>query len=275
MANTLKIIAAPAALPISLDLARLQVKQDITADDLLLRTAILSAALAAESEIERTLLVTRFAYVLDGFPGGSGGFCQQPIDLPRSPLIQVVGVQYLDQNGAWQTMPATDYVVVDGDPIVRIAPVFGRIWPIPRPQPGNVKVIFEAGYASGLTVDVAGNWLTPERWSSLSVGDVVRFSNSGGALPSPLQPMVEYYVQAVSGTAIRVAATAGGAAITLADGGTGLHYLGRIPDGIVSWMLLRIDSLYQHRGETSVVQGKLERMPYADLLLDPYRAAYQ
>lgn len=275
MANTLKIIAAPSALPVSLELARLQVKQDIVADDLLLRTAILSAAASAESEIERTLLATRFAYVLDGFPGGAMFGTQQPIELPRSPLLQLIGVQYLDQNGVWQTVPTTDYVVVDGDPVVRIAPVFGRIWPIPRPQPGCVKVVFDAGYATGVSVDTENNWLTPERWVALAVGDVVRFSNSGGDLPDPLEPMVDYYVQALNGTGIRVSATNGGAAITLADEGQGQHYLGQIPDGIVSWMLLRIDGLYQHRGEATVVQGKLEKMPYADRLLDPYRAAFQ
>lgn len=44
-----------------------------------------------------------------------------------------------------------------------------------------------------------------------------------------------------------------------------------VPEGIKAWMKLRIDSLYNHRGETAVVTGRLESMPYVDRLLDPFR----
>jgi uncharacterized phiE125 gp8 family phage protein len=43
------------------------------------------------------------------------------------------------------------------------------------------------------------------------------------------------------------------------------------PEGIKSWIKLRVDSLYSHRGESAVIKGKLERLPYIDGLLDPYR----
>lgn len=43
------------------------------------------------------------------------------------------------------------------------------------------------------------------------------------------------------------------------------------PEGLKSWIKLRVDSLYSHRGETAVVKGKLERLPFIDGLLDPYR----
>ena len=44
-----------------------------------------------------------------------------------------------------------------------------------------------------------------------------------------------------------------------------------VPAGIKSWIKLRVDSLYNHRGETAVVKGRLEPLPYVDCLLDPYR----
>lgn len=44
-----------------------------------------------------------------------------------------------------------------------------------------------------------------------------------------------------------------------------------VPEGIKAWVKLRIDSLYNHRGETAVVTGRLEPMPYVDRLLDPFR----
>lgn len=42
-----------------------------------------------------------------------------------------------------------------------------------------------------------------------------------------------------------------------------------VPEGIRSWMLLRIGMLYEHREE--VAEGQLMALPYIDRLLDPYR----
>ncbi len=45
-----------------------------------------------------------------------------------------------------------------------------------------------------------------------------------------------------------------------------------IPEGIRQWVLLRLTSLYEHRGEAEVVsRGKLEPLPWVDGLLDPYK----
>lgn len=60
----------------------------------------------------------------------------------------------------------------------------------------------------------------------------------------------------------------GGVAVTF-DAGYGPA--ASVPEGIKAWMKLRIDSLYNHRGETAVVTGRLEPLPYVDRLLDPFR----
>jgi len=61
--------------------------------------------------------------------------------------------------------------------------------------------------------------------STFAVGDVVRFSNAGGALPAEVTAGVDYYVIATGLTAtnIQVSATLGGAAITMGGAGTGTH----------------------------------------------------
>ena len=46
-----------------------------------------------------------------------------------------------------------------------------------------------------------------------------------------------------------------------------------VPPGIKHWMLVRLDGLFRNRGETTEVQGRLEKMPYVDGLLDPYTVA--
>lgn len=277
----LQILTQPAGLPIDIALARLQVNQDLTTDDALLRVAIQGASNFAESQIERALLATRFRLVLDSFPGPSligvpfGRPFSLPghaIVLPRAPLLQVVSITYLDTAGVWQTMLATDYVVDDSDAITRITPVFGKIWPITMPQIGAVRVTFDAGYAARVVADATADTLTFSLWKPVAVNDVVRVSNSGGALPAPLQPSTDYYVQAVAGNAIKLAATAGGAVIDLTDVGTGTNYIGEIPGGIVGWMLLRLGSLYENREEVALMnRGKLEPLSFVDGLLDPYR----
>lgn len=269
----------PAGLPLSVDLARAQVKQDITDDDLLLTAYIGAAADYAEAQIQRSLLVTRFCYQMDAFPGPSlfGVPPGEPFTipghaalLPRTPLRKMEAINYLDMGGAWQTMPPSDYVVDDGA-ITRITPCFGKIWPIPLPQLGAVKLTFLAGYATSI-LDVQTSALTFDLWGALQVGDPVRLSNSGGALPAPLKPKRDYYVASIDGNTLTVSDAPGGQAIQLADAGTGQHYLGEIPEGIIAWMLLRIDSLYAHRGEVAIIQGRMEPLPYVDRLLDPFRS---
>jgi uncharacterized phiE125 gp8 family phage protein len=45
-----------------------------------------------------------------------------------------------------------------------------------------------------------------------------------------------------------------------------------VPEGIKSWIKLRVATLFQHREEVAVLQkGKLELLPFVDGLLDPYR----
>lgn len=49
-------------------------------------------------------------------------------------------------------------------------------------------------------------------------------------------------------------------------------YVDAVPEGIKSWMKIRIGSLYQHREEMAVIPtGRIEPLPFVDRLLDPYR----
>lgn len=43
-----------------------------------------------------------------------------------------------------------------------------------------------------------------------------------------------------------------------------------VPEGVRNWILLRVASLYRTREEAAIVQGKVEKMPWVDCLLDPY-----
>lgn len=269
----LKSIIRPLAPAMDVAEARLHVRQDSTADDAKLGALVAAASEFAETETWRSIISTRWQQIHDQFPSYSfAGTPQAAIMLERSPLILLVGVEYLNMAGQWITLPATEYTVDDSGPVPRIAPVFGKVWPPALPQMGSVRITYDAGYAAPLTADQSTDTLTLKGWKPLAVGDAVRLSNSGGALPTPLKEDTDYYVTTVPAAgSYKLANTPGGAAIDLTDSGSGTSYIGVVPEGLKSWMLLRLDSLYAHRGEMANVDGIIQKLPYVDRLLDPYR----
>ena len=130
----------------------------------------------------------------------------QPFSLPghailiqKSPVLNVVSINYLDMAGVLQSMPASNYTVDTACEPARITPVFSQIWPIALPQIGAISVTFDAGY----------------------------------------------------GTAVSV------------------------PEGIKSWIKLRVGSLYAHREEVAALsRGRIEPLPFVDGLLDPFKVSF-
>ena len=186
---------------------------DLTADDTLFDLLISSARMDAESITGRSLISQAYKIVLDSFPsscemavpyGVQYSLPPNAIQLERGPVISVDSITYTSMGGSTQTMPSSDYTVTgisnQGDlrpPIARIAPVFGKIWPIPLPQIGAVTVSYTAGYGA-----------------------------------------------------------------TAAS----------VPAGIRSWILMRVKSRYDMRGEVAIAgRGKIEPLPWVDNLLNPFR----
>ncbi len=244
---------------------------DDSADDAKLRGLIAAARQAAESKTRRQLLHARWQLTIDGFPA-----C--PIRLPHCPLVAVEKIDYLDMAGAWQTVtfPHPDYVVTGHQDSPRIAPAFGKIWPIPMPQLGSVKVTYTAGYASPIKV---GGALAPNQFRvtgpvSWQVGDQVQFYNSGGVLPAPLDAEASYTIASVAG-GIYTLTDESGAAVTFTNAGMGRSFIGVVPEGIRSWMLLRVGALMENREEVAVGQRVVVlELPFVDGLLDPYMSGY-
>jgi hypothetical protein len=45
-----------------------------------------------------------------------------------------------------------------------------------------------------------------------------------------------------------------------------------VPEGIKTWIKLRVGSLYVHREEVaSMTRGRIDPLPFIDGLLDPYK----
>jgi uncharacterized phiE125 gp8 family phage protein len=251
-------------------------------DDAKLKALIVAARQAVESKTRQQLMHARWQYVIDAFPSpGSASFVPigasvsippYAIRLPHSPVVAIERIEYLDMDGSWKTMPATDYVVNYGMSPTIITPGFGKIWPIPLPQIGSVKVTYTAGYASPIItggVLAAGEFRVsgPVTWK---VGDPVAFYNSGGVLPAPLQDGANYIIASANGSAYTLTDEFG-QPVTFTQPGTGRNFIGVVPAGIRSWMLLRVGSLYEFREEVAVMQkGGVKELPYVDGLLDPF-----
>lgn len=277
-----QIITAPASEPIHLNEALLHIKQDAGNDDAHVMATVSAARKAAETKTWRQLVGTRCKQVMDSFPGvGQSGVpwgrtYTRPgnsIFLDRLPVVLVESIQYLAMDGTEQTVNPAAYTVDYSSEPCRITPVFGQIWPIPMPQIGAVWVTFIAGFAAPIVADSAAGTLTVKGpWKPLIAGDTVRLSNSGGALPAPLVPSTDYFIQSVVSAGVyKLASTSSGAAITLTDAGTGQSFFGEIEPDILAWVKLRIGSLDQFREEAAIMnRGSVNVLPFVDGLLDAY-----
>ena len=280
----LQILQEPAVEPLTLAEAKLHLRVDIPDDDALITALITSVRQYAETITRRAFIQQTWAYVIDSFPGPTltgvpwGKTFTLPrhaIEIEKSRVQQVLAVNYLDMSGTPQVMPAADYTVDYTSEPCRITPVFGQIWPIPLPQIGACNVQFVAGYAVpvvfiGSTVAVQG------AWEPYAAGDAVQFSNVGGLLPVGLSPGTSYFIASVVAPNVyTLAAAPGGPEISLTDAGSGVSLVGVVPEGIKSWMKIRMTSLYEYRGDVVIPErGKVEPLAYVDRLLDPYKVVF-
>lgn len=276
-------VIEPSVPPLHAQALQDHVRQDIALENPQLLYWIRGARAYAENKCRRTLVATRYKLTLDAFPSSSSfvnagqpfGIPASAILLERGPVLAVKSIKYIDMSGAQQTLAATEYVVDTSGLLARITPRFGKVWPANTlPQIGAVEIVYDAGDAAGISVDANTDTVSilGGLWKTLAIGDAVRFTNSGGALPQPLVPDLDYYIQALpTSTSFKLSATQGGAVLDLTDAGTGYNYLGGVPEGIGTWMKLRVGSLYDNRQESGISnRGLMVSVPYMDGLLDDF-----
>lgn len=105
------------------------------------------------------------------------------IDLPFSPVREVVSVKYLDADGVEQTADPTSYVLAS-DAVLH--PAYGTSWPSPRYTADAVRIRYDAGYEQAPEAVVAA--------VLLMVGDLYQRRESttdGSATAVPMSTSVE------------------------------------------------------------------------------------
>lgn len=259
----LQLVTPPTAEPMDLAAVKAHLYVDTTDDDAMIATLISAARDYAEGITAKQLVAARWKQVFDGF-------CYPFLKLQIAPVLRVVSIQYIDMQGVTQTVDPATYTIDYSTEPVRISPVFGQIWPIAVPQIGAVWVNLDAGYAAPITADTTAGTIAAPAWKPLAVGDVLRLSNSGGALPTPLKPKTDYFVQSVTAPGVyTLSTTVGGAAMALTDTGSGTSYVGEIPHGITTWMKIRLATIFGNREEMAM--GRFGELVYVDRLLDGFR----
>jgi len=103
-----------------------------------------AARFQVENDTRRQLMKATYSLYLDSFAS--------EIRLPRSPLLSVSSISYVDTDGATQTLDTSVYTVdTDCEP-GRVYLAYGQTWPLLRDIPKAVAVSFIAGYSSSATV---------------------------------------------------------------------------------------------------------------------------
>lgn len=145
----LKLVTAPATYPVTLAEAKKHVHaEDFTDDDDLITLFIKAATEHAESFTGRALIDQTWNLYLDVFP-------TTPIEIPLPPLIDVVGVFYLDADDVEREFSAANYVVDDASEPARITLANSASWPTIATVANAVRIQFRAGYLDTSSPQVA------------------------------------------------------------------------------------------------------------------------
>lgn len=86
-----------------------------------------------------------------------------PLEIPGSPMRDVVSISYFDRDGAAQTLPGTDWDWTDNYDGGCVFLTGNNGLPSLQCRPGAVTVTFEAGYDPAGTVPVVEEYALPPR----------------------------------------------------------------------------------------------------------------
>jgi len=152
------LITAPTAEPVTLAEAKLHLRVDDNADDVLIGALITAARQHAEHDTRRALVTQTWKLVLDAFP-------ESVITLDRAPVSAVVSVVYTDPDGVSQTLAPGGYQLDDITEPCRLVPAYGSSWPATRAQLNAVAVTYTCGYGAPEAVPES-----IKRWMLLRIG---------------------------------------------------------------------------------------------------------
>lgn len=147
----LKLVTAPTSEPVTLEQAKAHLREDSNDFNDQIEVFIEAATAYADGPsgfLGRALIDQTWDFYLDAFPAVTvvGSRNVYAIEIPLPPLIEVLGVFYLDSNGVEQTFDAASYTVDDASEPARIVLGSTGSWPTIQEAANAVRIRFRAGY---------------------------------------------------------------------------------------------------------------------------------
>ena len=137
----LRRITAPATKPVTNDEVAMHMRAELLDDYALVSAYIGAITEKAENVLRRALITQTWELVLDAFPSTE-------ILLPLSPIQSVTSIKYLNSDGIFTTMSASDYVVDTASEPGRIVPAYGKSFPVALDLAGSVIIRYVCGYGT-------------------------------------------------------------------------------------------------------------------------------
>ena len=134
----IELVAPPDLEPVSLAEARAHLRVTSRDEDRYVELLVSAARHQVEVVTGYALAEQTRRLVVAGFPTGG-------LPLPRPPLVSVEAVEYVDADGAVQTLDPAEYVVADGGTPGTVLPK--TTWPLTAAsRPDAVRVTYVCGY---------------------------------------------------------------------------------------------------------------------------------
>ena len=137
----IKVVTAPATLPVTLSEVKAFCNVSIDDDDTLLTSFMTAATNHAEHVTGLRLVSQTLDLYLDGFPAGNEAILLDP------PVQSVTSVTYIDDDGDEQTFAAENYILDAVSEPARLALAYDAEWPDTRWIINAVVVRFVSGVA--------------------------------------------------------------------------------------------------------------------------------
>lgn len=176
-------LVEPQAEPLTLSQVKQQLRLDYTyefpdgtTEDLLLQDLITVARQLAENETRRSLMPQTKQLIADAFPYPNGHFKLY------YPPFQSATVTYRDEQGQWQDLLPTVYLVTE-DLVPRVSLRYNQQWPQVYWEEQSVKITYQTGYRDAAAVPAA-----IKRWMLLKIGEMYEQREASTVMgkPSPV-----------------------------------------------------------------------------------------
>jgi len=164
----------PLAEPLTLSEALAHLRVSAGFEDAYITSLIPVVREACENRIERTLISTAWRLVLDGFPASG------VVELGMGPVIEVTSIQYLDQDGAEQTLAGSAWELDTFADPARLYRSPGVQWPQTQATYNAVTINYTAGYGASAAAVPA----SLKHWMLLALADLYENRAAHGEKPA-------------------------------------------------------------------------------------------